>query len=66
MKVGSFNKHFMTQIIIFVIDAPYGYFSLIPNMISGYGWHPGVKLMKFLGEVISMKTGDPDITFAEV
>lgn len=56
----------MTQIIIFVIDAPYGYFSLIPNMISGYGWHPGVKLMKFLGEVISMKTGDPDITFAEV
>ncbi|XP_076094797.1 uncharacterized protein LOC143065235 isoform X2 [Mytilus galloprovincialis] len=49
-----------------ICDAPYGYFSLIPNMISGYGWHPGVKLMKFLGEVISMKTGDPDITFAEV
>ncbi|CAG2234026.1 unnamed protein product [Mytilus edulis] len=48
------------------IDAPYGFFSMIPNIMSKYGWHPGAKLMDFLGKIFSMKTGDPDITFAEV
>lgn len=49
-----------------ICDAPYGFFSMIPNIMSKYGWHPGAKLMDFLGKIFSMKTDDPDITFAEV
>ncbi|CAC5393490.1 unnamed protein product [Mytilus coruscus] len=67
----GFNSYDVEQIMRvnlepILCDAPYGFFSLIPNIMSHYGWHPGVKFLNFMGEVLSMKTGDPDITFAEV
>jgi len=57
----------VTYIInLFVLDASYGYLSLIPNLLSNYGWNPGNKFLNYLGTVLASKTNNPDITFAEV
>ncbi|CAC5393494.1 unnamed protein product [Mytilus coruscus] len=67
----GFNSHDVEQIMsvnleTLVSDASYGYFSLIPNLLSHYGWHPGSRFLNYLGEVLSVKTNNPDITFSEV
>ncbi|XP_076094801.1 uncharacterized protein LOC143065237 [Mytilus galloprovincialis] len=67
----GFNSHDVEQIMsinleTLVSDASYGYFSLIPNLLSYYGWHPGSKFLNYLGEVLSVRTDNPDITFSEV
>ncbi|XP_072025047.1 uncharacterized protein [Amphiura filiformis] len=47
-------------------DAFFGRASLPYNMLNHYGWHPGNKLMKWLGEAVAEKLGHPDATFADL
>ncbi|XP_072023650.1 uncharacterized protein [Amphiura filiformis] len=47
-------------------DARLGFASLLPNMRKLYGWHPGKKLLKWFGEAVAEKLGDPNATFAEL
>ncbi|XP_076072044.1 uncharacterized protein LOC143043738 isoform X2 [Mytilus galloprovincialis] len=48
-------------------DARFGIFSLLPNLLTGFGWNPGNRILKALGEAIASKTnGNPDLTFAEL
>nr|XP_034309105.1 uncharacterized protein LOC105339290 [Crassostrea gigas] len=48
------------------LDAKFGVLSLLPNLLSGYGWNPGLKLYNWMGEVIEKKVGNKDITFGEL
>nr|XP_006814560.1 PREDICTED: uncharacterized protein LOC102806773 [Saccoglossus kowalevskii] len=48
------------------LDHGYGYLSLIPNIIRGYGWNPGEKLLEWFGAKFEAKTGNKDITFKEL
>ncbi|CAC5387801.1 unnamed protein product [Mytilus coruscus] len=48
-------------------DARFGIFSLLPNLLTGFGWNPGNRFLETLGEALASKTnGNPDLTFAEV
>ncbi|KAK6167414.1 hypothetical protein SNE40_021448 [Patella caerulea] len=48
------------------IDHSCGYCSLLPNLLSGYGWNPGKKIYEWLGDKMRHKTGKSDVTFQEV
>ncbi|XP_077978956.1 uncharacterized protein LOC144434379 [Glandiceps talaboti] len=48
------------------IDHSCGYCSLIPNLLSHYGWNHGNKLMRYMGDKIAAKTGNRDITFKQL
>ncbi|GFO21426.1 hypothetical protein PoB_004793100 [Plakobranchus ocellatus] len=48
------------------LDHRFGYLSLIPNLLSSYGWNPGKRIYKWFGHKLAERTGDPDITFKEV
>jgi len=43
-----------------------GYCSLLPNLKSGYGWNPGKRLEKWLGEKVRAKTGNANSTFLDI
>ncbi|EDO26835.1 predicted protein, partial [Nematostella vectensis] len=43
-----------------------GYCSLLPNLLKGFGWNPGNKLLRWFGEQLKERTGDADVTFREV
>ena len=43
-----------------------GYLSLIPNLLSGFGWNPGKRLYKWFGDQLRDRTGNADITFRQV
>lgn len=48
-------------------DASFGIFSLLPNLLTGYGWNPGNRIFQWFGEALAKKSnGNPDITFLEV
>ena len=47
-------------------DHSCGYFSLLPNLIKGYGWNPGKKIFHWFGNALYEQTGNADITFSEV
>ena len=49
-----------------VSDGTCGLLSLLPNMFRHYGWNPGERAMRWFGECLAVKTGNPDITFQEV
>lgn len=49
-----------------LIDHKWGIFSLIPNLLNGYGWNPGNRLVSWFGEVLKERTGEDDITFQQV
>ncbi|MBL4655406.1 MAG: patatin-like phospholipase family protein [Bacteroidia bacterium] len=36
------------------------------RMITKYGWYKGEKFRKWIGEIIEIKTGKPDLTFKEL
>jgi hypothetical protein len=38
----------------------------LPNLLCGYGINKGKRLDKFIGDLLALKTGNPDITFEEV
>ncbi|XP_050394210.1 uncharacterized protein YqhO-like, partial [Patella vulgata] len=54
------------QIADVFLDHRCGYCSLLPNLLSGYGWNPGKKIFNWFGDKMEKKTGNPDITFKEV
>lgn len=47
-------------------DAKFGVLSLLPNLLTGYGWNPGNRIYNWFGEVIEKKMGNKDVTFGEV
>ena len=48
-------------------DHKFGYLSLLPNLLSAYGWNPGKRIYKWLGKQIAAKTdNNPDTTFKQV
>jgi len=38
----------------------------LPNLLRGYGINTGKRLDKFIGDLLALKTGNPDVTFEEV
>ncbi|KAL3832268.1 hypothetical protein ACJMK2_023928 [Sinanodonta woodiana] len=48
------------------LDHSCGYLSLLPNLLSGFGWNPGRRIFKWFGEYLARKTGNPDYTFYEL
>ncbi|XP_078656598.1 uncharacterized protein LOC144902844 isoform X1 [Branchiostoma floridae x Branchiostoma belcheri] len=48
------------------IDHGCGYFSLLPNLLSGYGWNKAESFMIWLGGILKENTGNSDITFLEL
>lgn len=49
-----------------LIDHRWGIFSLLPNLLKGFGWNPGNRLLKWFGQVLQEKTGSADITFKQI
>lgn len=49
-----------------LVDHTCGYCSLLPNLLKGFGWNPGKRMLKWFGEQLKERTGDSDITFKEV
>lgn len=49
------------------LDASYGILSLLPNLLTGYGWNPGNRIYEWFGEALAKKSGgNPDLTFLEL
>ncbi|XP_059145233.1 uncharacterized protein LOC131932348 [Physella acuta] len=50
------------------LDHSCGYFSLLPNLLSKFGWNPGDRFSDWCGEMIKEKssTANPDMTFDDV
>ena len=48
------------------VDHKFGVLSLLPNLLKGFGWNPGKKLLKWFGEVLEEATENADITFSQV
>lgn len=70
LAVG-YNSHeieeFLSQDLSKIfLDHSCGYFSLLPNLVKGYGWNPGKRIFQWFGEALQAKTGNADITFSEV
>ncbi|XP_053373751.1 uncharacterized protein LOC123532094 isoform X2 [Mercenaria mercenaria] len=70
LAVG-YNSHeieeFLSQDLSKIfLDHSCGYFSLLPNLIKGYGWNPGKRIFSWFGEALEAKTGNADITFSEI
>eukprot|EP00112_Aurelia_sp_Birch-Aquarium-sp1_P010373 Seg2218.5 transcript_id=Seg2218.5/GoldUCD/mRNA.D3Y31 product="putative protein R571" protein_id=Seg2218.5/GoldUCD/D3Y31 len=60
-------KDFMDQDLRKVlVDHRCGYCSLLPNLLQGFGWNPGKRLLKWFGEQLKERTGNADITFKEL
>ncbi|KAJ7372184.1 hypothetical protein OS493_020613 [Desmophyllum pertusum] len=49
-----------------LVDHNCGYCSLLPNLLKGFGWNPGKRMLRWFGEQLKERTGDGDITFKEV
>ncbi|KAK3109157.1 hypothetical protein FSP39_024196 [Pinctada imbricata] len=50
----------------FFLDARFGVLSLVPNLLTGYGWNPGRRIYQWFGEALAKKTNNPDISFNEL
>ncbi|XP_062596014.1 uncharacterized protein LOC134257419 isoform X2 [Saccostrea cucullata] len=48
------------------LDAKFGVLSLLPNLLSGYGWNPGNRIYNWFGEKMEQKMGNKDVTFGEL
>lgn len=58
---------------IFFSDHKCGYCSLLPNLLTGYGWNPGEKIYELFGDYLALKCKDKadiknkkDVTFKQV
>nr|XP_054767014.1 uncharacterized protein LOC129274199 [Lytechinus pictus] len=58
MKYGPFFND--------ALDARCGPFSLIPNVLSHLGWHPGRIFYRWIGEMVEEKLGNTDATFRDL
>jgi len=64
-----FSIHINNNNLIFLLllkDHNCGYCSLLPNLLKGFGWNPGKRMLRWFGEQLKERTGDSDITFKEV
>nr|KAG5705180.1 hypothetical protein BaRGS_030897 [Batillaria attramentaria] len=48
------------------LDASCGYCSLLPNLLSTFGWNPGRRIYEWFGDKLKAKTGNADITFKQM
>ncbi|XP_059164777.1 uncharacterized protein LOC131947543 [Physella acuta] len=50
------------------LDHSCGYFSLLPNLLSKFGWNPGDRFSDWCGDMIKEKssTANPDMTFYDL
>ena len=39
---------------------------MLPNLLKGFGWNPGNKLLKWFGKLLKYRAGEADITFRQV
>ncbi|KAK3791651.1 hypothetical protein RRG08_050604 [Elysia crispata] len=49
-------------------DHSWGYLSLLPNLLSKFGWNPGKRITEYMGKKIAAKSKkkDPDMTFYDI
>ena len=64
-EIHGFFKNFLSRWFV-LSDHTCGYCSLLPNLLKGFGWNPGKRMLKWFGEQLKERTGDSDITFKEV
>jgi len=57
---------FDTDLVKLLKDAKWGRFSCAVNLWSDFGFHPGQRLLDFLGELLAERTGSPDVTFGQL
>ena len=57
---------FETDLVTILKDARFGRISAAWNLFTTYGFHPGFKLLRFLGDRLEERTGSPDVTFRQV
>ena len=53
-------------ILLLFVDHKFGVLSLLPNLLKGFGWNPGKKLLNWFGTVLEEATENADITFSQV
>ena len=57
----------MAFTVIDFTDHSCGWCSLLPNILRGYGWNPGLAAEDFFGNLLDKKLNmGPDITFKQV
>lgn len=57
---------FDTDLVTLLKDARFGRWSCLVNLWSEFGFHPGVRLLDFLGELLEERTGAKDVTFLQL
>lgn len=62
-QLEDFLSQDLSQVFL---DHKCGYCSLLPNILTGFGWNPGNRIYKWFGEKLYDKCGNADITFREV
>ncbi|KAK7108929.1 uncharacterized protein [Littorina saxatilis] len=62
-ELEEFLSQDLSQIFL---DHKCGYCSLLPNLLTGFGWNPGKRIYKWFGDKLNQKCGNADITFKEV
>lgn len=69
LAVGYDSKDlqgFLSQdLSLMLLDAKFGILSLLPNLLTGYGWNPAARLYNWFGELLEKKMGNKDVTFYE-
>lgn len=49
------------------LDASFGILSLLPNLLTGYGWNPGNRIYRWFGQALAKKSnGNADLTFLQL
>ncbi|XP_076470074.1 uncharacterized protein LOC143300350 [Babylonia areolata] len=62
-QIEEFLSQDLSQVFL---DHKCGYCSLLPNLLTGFGWNPGNRIYKWFGEKLHERCGNADITFKEV
>ena len=65
-KAPLFHMNTIKESFLLLTDHTCGYCSLLPNLLKGFGWNPGKRMLRWFGEQLKERTGDGDITFKEV
>ncbi|XP_065929686.1 uncharacterized protein [Magallana gigas] len=65
-SAGAMTASLLAFYNIFLSDAKFGILSLLPNLLTGYGWNPAARLYNWFGELLEKKMGNKDVTFYEV
>lgn len=63
---NDLEKFFSENLNKIFLDHRFGILSLLPNLLTSYGWNPGNRIYKWFGQRIEHKMGDADITFKQL